>query len=521
VFLSLRQLLDLPVLSAAQPEIVHGDELLDRAVRWVHSSDIHDIAPHLKGGEVLLTTGLGLVGASDEQLRAYVLSLAERAVTALVFELGRTFLTLPPALVDESRRHEVVLIALHRVVPFIQVTETVHELLINQQVRNLRRGEQICAELTESLQAGGGPQPLLRRLATLAGCPAVLLDIDDRVVAASEEDVPSSSYASRRLVEVLGVEWGHLILAGSPSPDHEVILDRGAALVAMELQFTSRWAPDRFHAGRELLLDMALNRFRTAAELSARAAEVGLVARGGQLLVAVCVSVNGTDNANALGHAAGEAGRRVFGSCIMTRLDGDILMAGGADLPDDQALRALLRRIADTMEAELAVKAGSRTVSVAAGSPVRDAPGLVGSLARARETSALARRLGGRRRILIPADLGMHRLLSRVVGDPELSRFIEEQLGVLLEHDARRGRELVRTLDAYLANNLSKTHTAAALGVRRQTLYARLKRIEGLLGDLDLGQRDRRTALDLALAAWRLQSTGAFHQHRRQLHNDG
>jgi purine catabolism regulator len=491
-------------------------------VRWVHSSDIFDIAASLKGGEVLLTTGLGLVGASDEQLRAYFASLAERAVTALMFELGRTFLTIPTALVDESRRHEVVLVALHRVVPFIQVTETVHELLINDEVRKLRRGERICAELTESLQSGGGMQSLLRRVAVLAGSPAALLDSDDRVVAASEDDIPRSAYAARRPVDVLGAEWGHLVLAGSPSPDQEIILDRGAALVAMELLLTSRSAPNRMHMGQELLLDMALNRFRSAAELSARAAEAGLVARGGERLIAVCLSVNGTYSARAVGNAAGAAGRRVFGSSVMTRLDGDILIAGCADLPDDQALRSLLQRLADIVESELSANAGSRTVtvSVAAGSPVSDVPGLVGSLATARETSGLARRLGGRHRILVSADLGVHRLLSRVVGDPELGRFVDEQLGVLLEHDARRGRDLVRTLDAYLANNLSKTHTAEALGVRRQTLYARLKRIEGLLGDLDLGQRDRRTALDLALAAWRLRSTGAFHQHRRKFHSD-
>jgi len=99
----------------------------------------------------------------------------------------------------------------------------------------------------------------------------------------------------------------------------------------------------------------------------------------------------------------------------------------------------------------------------------------------------------------------VHRLLAHAVSDPELEQFIAEQLGPLLDHDARRGQELVPTLEAYLAHGLSKTRTAAALGIRRQTLYARLRRIETLLGELDVLQPPRRSALDLALVAWRLR----------------
>jgi purine catabolism regulator len=95
--------------------------------------------------------------------------------------------------------------------------------------------------------------------------------------------------------------------------------------------------------------------------------------------------------------------------------------------------------------------------------------------------------------VLLAADVGVHRLLSRLVEDAELETFLDEQLGTLLEHDAQRGSDLVRTLEAYFDHGLSKTHTAAALGVRRQTLYARLARIESLLGGLDLHRRERRT----------------------------
>jgi purine catabolism regulator len=65
------------------------------------------------------------------------------------------------------------------------------------------------------------------------------------------------------------------------------------------------------------------------------------------------------------------------------------------------------------------------------------------------------------------------------------------------------------TLDTYLASGLSKTRTAETLGIRRQTLYGRLERIASLLGGLDLDNRERRTALDLALVSWRLRLAAA------------
>jgi purine catabolism regulator len=109
-------------------------------------------------------------------------------------------------------------------------------------------------------------------------------------------------------------------------------------------------------------------------------------------------------------------------------------------------------------------------------------------------------------RTLLASDLGVHRLLGRFAADPELAAFVDEQLGPLLDHDAARGRELVRTLDTLLACGLSKAATARALGIRRQTLYQRLATVSALLGGLDLTSRERRTAIDLALVGWRLRT---------------
>jgi purine catabolism regulator len=82
---------------------------------------------------------------------------------------------------------------------------------------------------------------------------------------------------------------------------------------------------------------------------------------------------------------------------------------------------------------------------------------------------------------------------------------VAAQLGPLVDHDATHGTDLLRTLDAHVATGLSKTRTAELLGVRRQTLYARLDRIEHLLG-APVDDPGQRTCLGLALSAWRLRT---------------
>jgi purine catabolism regulator len=61
--MSLREVLATDVLQETEPEVLAGHGALDREVRWVHSSEIYEIAPLLSGGELLLTTGLGLAPA--------------------------------------------------------------------------------------------------------------------------------------------------------------------------------------------------------------------------------------------------------------------------------------------------------------------------------------------------------------------------------------------------------------------------------------------------------------------------
>ncbi|HET8590517.1 MAG TPA: PucR family transcriptional regulator [Nakamurella sp.] len=522
--LTVADLLELPVLQRGRPEVLAGTDLERREVRWVHTSEIYEISPLLKGGEVLLTTGLGLVGASPAALRSYAAGLAERSVAALVLELGRTFTSPPADLVSAAQDAGMPLIALRGIVPFVEVTEAVHALLLSGEVARLRLGERIAAALTVPLLAGSGLTAILRVLAELAGCPVRLFAGDGHLVAASDGRRPAGPVAGDRVptasrdhtetgstgavgveapIDVFGRPWGRLVIGGPPNEVRTLVAERGAIAVALELGRAGVTAagPGRQRAGSRLLRDIFGRQYSSADELVGRAAALGVVLRAGQHAVGLCLAVDGGPPSTAqVVSAVSSAADRVFGAALVTELDGSYLVAGCA-VSDDP--RALGEQVAQAVDAELPA---GRVVAVTCGPPVTDIPSLARSLRAAREASVLARRLGSGLRTLLASDLGVHRLLGRFAADPELAAFVDEQLGPLLDHDAARGRELVRTLDTLLACGLSKAATARSLGIRRQTLYQRLATISALLGGLDLSSRERRTAIDLALVGWRLRT---------------
>lgn len=98
-------------------------------------------------------------------------------------------------------------------------------------------------------------------------------------------------------------------------------------------------------------------------------------------------------------------------------------------------------------------------------------------------------------------ELGVYRLLVQLPLDALPAGAIPPQVVALL--DTEGGRELVRTVEAYLDRAGDARSTAAALTVHRTSLYYRLSRFTELTG-LDLADGHQRLAVHLALKLLRL-----------------
>ncbi|WP_405494437.1 PucR family transcriptional regulator [Streptomyces sp. NBC_00096] len=524
--ITVQRALELPGLRSGLPEVVACADRLGRNVRWVHAGEVPNIASLLKGGELLLTTGLGL-GTRPAEQRAFVRRLADRGIAALVVELGPRFSRLPATIVETARTVGLPLVQLHREVPFVTVTEEVHTEIVNGHYALLQRAEEVHRRCTEALLGGGGIPQVLHILADFTANPVFLETPDGQLLYAAgpvageaaadplqvweglrgQRDAEPSGNAV--VVDVPGGGHGtgsvraRLVLLGVSAPllpVHRMAAERTAGVLAVVLM-QARQEDELAARGRgDFLTDLAEGRI-SAEDAPAQARVLGFRPGAGPLLPVVM----------RLSSDLGPSGNwAVLARAVLEELAsvGVPVLLGVRPVEGRVPLLVSLRAdserttVADRVAA--ALRAGVERAGLdRAGAAPAVVVGVCGSwaaasagLRHAAETATAAHGLPDRpwydaRRLDI--DL----LLWRLREHPDLAAFVDRAIGALRVHDTVSRPPLLPTLETYLAHAGRKAETARELHLNRQTLYNRLARISELLGaDLD----DPETVLSLSLA---------------------
>ncbi len=158
-------------------ELVCGESSAGAHVRFVHSSELADPTPWLKGGELLLTTGLQLDGPKVQ--RELIDRLADHDIAGLGFGTGFTHRRIPAALLTAARRRDFPVFEVPYELPFIAITERAFAHLLDERYEMLQRnmvGDVLAEALAghlhpEDLQARLRPFGIGERVAVLAFRP--------------------------------------------------------------------------------------------------------------------------------------------------------------------------------------------------------------------------------------------------------------------------------------------------------------------------------------------------------------
>jgi purine catabolism regulator len=467
-------------LKSAEPRFLNNvPEALNRAVRWVHSSEVLDIAPLLSGGELLLSGGQALAGVTADRQAGYVRELAARGIAALALETGPALPEVPAPMLEIAEAAGLPVIELRHVVPFVGIMQEINSLLVSESVEHLQRGDQTSHAMAAELAHGGGLDQLLAVLSERTGASARLVSPSGLTLGAagSFEDAGNLTTVD---VPVRGVLAARLELR---MPDDG---DGGLARVAGErsvdilgLALLQRMPPGlKELAGIELM--RAINSGSQHWQLQQLGPASGFPVKG-----AVAAVVIRSTGAGHLRPAVDALLRECVPHSASYANNAELIAL--AALGDGAATRHALMEALRGLE----VPTGSLLAVGPLSSGISEAPW---SLAEARRALDLAPAGKG----VVDADTLAVELLAQESLDPATREgFVQRQLGAVVEHDRLKKSQLMRTLTVWLDTGCNTAQAARELHLERQSLHHRLQRIFELCGGDPRGN-GRLAALHLA-----------------------
>ncbi|MBV9832679.1 MAG: PucR family transcriptional regulator ligand-binding domain-containing protein [Marmoricola sp.] len=506
-------MLRVPAVRTAGPEVLAGAAELDRTVRWVHTTELVDIGPLLRGGDLVLTTGIALPD-DPEALERFVTGLVESDAAGLFLELGRRWSVVPRALVEACERLRLPLVVLHREVRFAALTQAVGERLVDEQLAELREAQRVHDTFTELSIAEAGPGEILDAAQRLAG-GAVALESEQHVVLdvrAGSADVGAFLEEWERrsgrldqdartlwddgngwLVTRVGRPeraWGRLVIE-SPTPPSQrlvAVAERAAAALAMH-RLHDRTRDHHVRRLHQELLQGLLSEPGDV-DLRRRVELAGIPVAGslyvGMALRPITTVVPGRPSGqlDELVAAALRAAELVRRPVLVAAFESDVrlLMAVPARSHPDRVVERFVEHLRERVPV-VAAQGSAATGLEVADRTLREALQVLASAGGAHVPSGVLRL----------HDLHVRGLLALLAGDDRVRAFAERELEPLREDDDLR--HLARTVVEHWDN---KSLAAQRLNLSRPALYARIATLQHRLG-VDLGAAETRTSLHVAL----------------------
>jgi PucR family transcriptional regulator, purine catabolism regulatory protein len=511
---TIEDVITMPATQLGRPEVIAGGAHVQRRVRWLHVSELAEIDELLRGGELVLTTGIALPD-SDTAWEAYVSRLVEAGASGMVLEFGRRFTEAPAALVEACTRQGIPLIVLHRPVEFVRLTEAVHTRILERQMASLRLSDRAHEVFTTLAVSGADIDEIVAAAARMSGAAVVFEDLVRHVLAYDTAGTPVgellNSWGTRSrdavstertaicgpeewavtAVEVDGSAVGRLVLLtpSRPTEEHLVIIERASVALTLNRLLGRDRESVHLQAQRSILADIVERRYESDDDVIARTDAIGVPLRRrmltGVLVRSTAAGAPGGNRQNRdLARVVAEAARTSGTSVLMTPWsDGAIGVL--VVLAEADQRQAVLTRLSREIRVRQASAAAAR---VSVGSTVTRLSDVRRSFSEAAQVDS-AHRDGDDTLFHELPELGMRGLLFTLAGDSRLQAFIARTLDPILEYDAHHGTDMMRLLSAYLDSRGNKSEAARTAAMSRAAFYERLDTISRILrADLTSGE---------------------------------
>ena len=535
--ITVQDILEIPGLNL---KLCAGKKAVGNPVRWVHIAEMSDPTRWLKGGELLLTTGLALVDREAEQL-AMLQRLIDANLSGLGFGVGFGFKSVPESMIALAEQHDFPLFEVPYNIPFIAITEAVASKIVNEQYALLQRSLAVHEKLTKIVLEEKGLQFIISTLSGLVGCSAVLFDFHGLVLceAAHRRRIPaaliadlweqiSDKRASRQdfavdapqgggSVQVYPVVASHRIGAflavmkdaGEFSDYDRIILHHVVTVTALELVKKKAVAETEKRLAGDFFDELIASDLYEE-EIARRLAFFGLDPAAEQLIALVDIdgfTTPADDLPDKVETIVQDVKERFHWAVDEFLAQHDLLFISASHSESVVVLVQLgsldshdVLALAGELQATIGRLIPEITVSIGIGRPHTTLVDLRQSYYEALYAIQIRKIKGSTSVIASFDDLGSYGLLLGLQDTVSLEVFYDSVLGKLRTYDEQNASDLVKSLACFLEANGHWGEAAERLYVHRHTLRYRMKRVEDITGR-DLGSSQDRMEFWLALKA--------------------
>lgn len=527
MFVTVASILEIPAVQDAGPVVLGGAQYLASHVRWVHTTDSTELAGLLKGDELILTEGAAFTGSVWEAM-AYLDELVRNGASGVMVSALADRAEAKSVLREASQNAKLPVILLKDRVPFVELTEAVHRVLL----ANDLGGEPTplaLAELFDRLSLeSSGPAEALRRTSELLLAPVVYEDLQQRVVLLADAGVPlerllsgwrKRSRAVPTRQRVNDAAWPQAVYRedGEPvgrlivpeplaDPQARLVLERAAQLLQRCFENLPAAMPARFRAPAQLFHDLRDQRYSDEQSVALRAEAGGFDRGRAHLPVVFRGARSGGDGSAQSGLCDLALLETVYDTAHEAKVS---LIAGRTSaasigsvlrIPEGTESRTVLQRMVEGLrrsehdegrppatEWSIAVGPATSSLREAVTAGIMEAEAIADA---ASDTGFV------RAEYYTAGDVRLRRLMRSLGGDPRVRRFAEESLADL----RREGPEILHVLRRYIELNGNVAELARTLFLSRPSVYARIRRIEEIIGS-SLSRIDIRMGLYVALLA--------------------
>ncbi|WP_020108230.1 PucR family transcriptional regulator [Nocardia sp. 348MFTsu5.1] len=456
--ISVDRLTDVPSLGLSYLAGVAGGA---RLVTWAHACDLPDPWEWFESGDLVMTTGGGLPTDEPDQVE-WIVKLIDSRVSALVVAPEPNAPALSAGMLAAAEERNFPVLAADFDLHFVDLARTVIESAVESERYRVSTITRLYDVYWQSLHARGD---FVDRVSALEGATGFALEVRD---SAAEESIVRGREAARSKsggepggsvqIPIPGVGDNVLIAraARSDPASDRALLQHVGGLIALELEHDAVWRDHLRASGEDLLLGL----LDGTIPISAMWPELRHRGMGGAV-VAVCWTAPG---AQSLSHQTIHRDARLQHCAPLLTHRGSVLIGLAPNDPD--LLVALARKLGDGC-----------VVGVSA--PLKVNGDVSESIRQAQLASARA--LSDTAPVLTYDELdGSTGVLPRSVEDTR--RLVTKVLGPLLKYDRENEGELVESARLFLRNDGNWQRSADALGIHRQTLVYRLRKVEQLTG---------------------------------------